>query len=352
MSAGKLSFSVDGKFGIFKFDDPDGIENDLNRLIEQFGDPFKGEGTADSDNVLIAACCGMLEVCPDFLEAYAVIGQCHMTNGDEEAAKVWFDRGMERGINTLPADFDGYIAWRHAGNHSYLKLSFGLIRCDIESIDYGKDYLMLAAIAMHHHLSTDIDDGLGVHFALADVYICLGNYKEARELIKMDKSLDARNFYNLALLDIQENNICSAITNLRIGFIRNPYIADIIMGNELPGYRYLLSTLSESARDIALSYMDGLASLNWEWTEEGFDQQYFLEWVYNSSVAIKDRLAFTELHEKMLLTNDVNERVRLISELPTFFEGINDLTSTRMIRKVNRNGIDYPVWTREAYEDE
>lgn len=254
---------------------------------------------------------------PDYLEAYNYAGGGYLELSDKATipeevmrnvnlAYQYYLLAYERAKQLIPTDFSGRIGWGRLDNRPFLRVHHGLILCHLRKKEYAK-----AAQMIEEHLSWNPDDNVGVRYLLGDAYLLSGVNRKARKTFKttvMAEGLVPQpdNAYSLGLLEFTEGNYAAAATALRIGFIGNMYIAEIITGRIVEKRHFFWHSSSEESISSAKSYLYDLNMLHlWKTTPKAVD---FLDWLYNCAIVLRERLELAEVNEGLTYENDYKKR--------------------------------------------
>lgn len=353
MSKSKLKFSSnhdnDGILaGEFSFDSP--IVEEFIDFLNDIGSDLEGMGnisvfaSPESREQLMNFCGSITLKEPDYLDAYAHAAGALYEGGEIAAAKIWYERGLKQAYSVIPHKFVGTISWMDIDNRPFLRLHHGLILC----LCYRGE-IKEAIKEAEQHLKWNPNDNIGVRFMLADLYTHENNIKKARDLMK--ESHDMTTYpafhYNEALLYLHQKKYYEALTKLRKGFISNPYIAEILLGNEHPMGKPMWLSNSDCGVEVAEDYIEGVAGAAWQNESDAIE---FMHWAYNCSIVLKDRGQFMELHEQLDRTRDFNLRGQILQNMSVFNGTINLESSKKIsIEITNRYGDTMHAWDLDAY---
>jgi tetratricopeptide (TPR) repeat protein len=291
----------------------------------------------------------IIEKHPDFLDAYNYCGDaCLKLIGKEGpsssihllvAAEEYYSRAFDRAKILIPPDFKGQIIWGSLENRPFLRAHSGLILCRLKHKDYAK-----AAQMIEEHLVWNPNDNAGVRYLLGDAYLMSGdtvNAKRALQKVAEEGYPDAH--FSLGLLEFQAGNYTAAATVLRLGFVENMYIAEILTGRtDAKSHLFWHNTSHESVRQ-AKSYLFDLGMLAfWRSSEQAID---FVDWLFNCAMVMKEPLEWTEIKEGLTYHHDFEVRGVFIERNNALEERI--LKTPMMVQKVtdNRGAKRWP-WER------
>lgn len=184
---------------------------------------------------------------PDYLDAYNYAGNAYLEIADSHEAdqkltavsmaQSYYSRAFERGKAIVPADFTGRIVWGHLDNRPFLRAHHGLILCHLRKGEYAA-----AARRIEEHLAWNPNDNIGVRYLLGDAYLQAGDIVNARKAFSVGVSEDyPDNAYSLGLLEFRSENYSAAATALRVGFITNMYIAEMLTGRTVEKPHFFLA---------------------------------------------------------------------------------------------------------------
>ncbi|MEI6066287.1 MAG: hypothetical protein WCP96_03035 [Methylococcaceae bacterium] len=302
------------------------------KILEQFNNSHeKYQSGYYTEEIFISECKAILKKEPEFLDAYAQIGNIYLNAKNFSDASRWYKRGLSIALPLIAENFSGQIHWGNDDNRPFLRLHHGSILC---AIRLGR--MKVAIEQMEQHLLWNPHDNIGIRYLLGDVYLTIGTNDKAKEIFMAYGSEYPPYQYSLGLLEFKCGNYIKAATALRIGFAGNSYIAEALTGRvSLRKHSYWHST-SDMYPETALSYLELLGAKNWAAVEEATD---FLDWLFNCADVLNERADITAPREALLYENDIKIRIPLLSSMEQLLAGINDNLSEMLIRKVrDRNG--------------
>lgn len=257
----------------------------------------------------------LIEKEPDYLDAYNYAGNAYLELASEEdssacsayinAARGYYLRAFERASNLIPADFKGRIAWSFLDNRPFLSAHHGLILCHLRKKEYAE-----VAKMIEEHIIWNPNDNIGVRFLLGDAYFMAGNIQNARRAFSAELEDGycpcPDNAYSLGLLEFKEGNFSAAATALRIGFLANEYIAEILTGRSVEKPHFYWHSNSWRSVKSAKSYLIGQDMLTfWKSVPQVID---FVDWLYNSAAVMRERLEWVEIREGLTTERDFSAR--------------------------------------------
>lgn len=303
------------------------------KVIDQFDDFLRTlrssrlgglvENTEKIRNALIQYCSRFTAEHPEFLDAYAITGDALFEDNQIEEAMVWYQRGLEASYKAVPIGFKGEITWMYYENRPFLELHRGIILCHS-----ARGNIKEAIQQAEYHLTWNPNDDIYVRDILADLYVVDQQATKARKLMKRTKGmrLNASHCYNRALLYFRDGKYHNALTELRLGFIKNSYIAQILLGNEVPLLKKFKVGFYDESTEYARDYAGGIVGKEWKTESYAVD---FLNWAYNCSVTLQDRSDIMNLCKDI---DDVNAKdsAKLNRACRSFITNINLKSSKKM----------------------
>lgn len=249
---------------------------------------------------------------PDYFDAYNYAGNAYLEIADNQkadgifssvdVAREYYSRAFGRAKALMPPDFAGRIVWGHLDNRPFLRAHHGLILCHLRKKEYGA-----AAQMIEEHLAWNPNDNIGVRYLLGDAYLLAGENAKARTALSVGVSEGyPDSAYSLGLLEFREKNYAAAATALRLGFIGNMYIAEILTGRTIEKPHFFWHGTSLASVKAAKSYLYNQDMLNvWKETPQAID---FVDWLYNCAAVLRERLEWAEIREGLTYERDFAAR--------------------------------------------
>jgi tetratricopeptide (TPR) repeat protein len=268
---------------------------------------------------------------PNFLEGYAQIGATYLDSDSVEQAFVWYQKGLDIALQSIPPTFKGSIAWHELDNRPFLRLHHGCILCLLRTKQFKK-----AARVMEQHLLWNPNDNIGVRYLIGDAYLHAGMPQKARKVLTANARQYPPNAYSLGLLEFRENNFDKAATAFRLGFAQNQYIAEMLTGRTILHQHFYWHSSSDGYPDLAKKYLDPDCMALWSETEAAID---FLDWLFNCSSILRERAAMAEVREELTYAHEFDERGKILEREHRLLDGIDDSISSILVRKIkDRDG--------------
>lgn len=277
---------------------------------------------------------------PDCLEAFATLGYIYAKRGRSKAALPWYEQGVRHAESVVPDGFEGRIEWNSWTNRPFLRCHHGLALTLMELGDWKRSVSLL-----EQQLKWSPADNQGVRWLLGDALVQVSRYTDAQKQLLSVKEEYPPARYSLAWIYFNQDSYAQALTELRLGFLENVYIAELIAGAIYPTkHRYWHgSNLHEP--ELAREHHERFIAHKW-----GAAEREFVSWALQCSAALAERGAYRRLHEILAHEREVARRQSALDELDKLRAGIRNDTSTPWIRRVrNRKGQEHWVWEDEAY---
>lgn len=250
---------------------------------------------------------GILKKEPFFLDAYAHAGGALLEIDEIAEAYEYYERGIDKALALIPRTFKGDISWYDLDNRPFLRLYHGYILSLMHQKKYDE-----AARHMEKQLKWNHNDNMGIRYLVGDAYLLAGKVDKARRALT--KGVFSRgsvpyppSAYTLGLLEFREGNYVAAARALRVGFATNMYIAEILTGRVVEKPHFFWHGTSDASVKAAKGYLSlwGIEKI-WQLTPQAID---FLDWFYNCSTVMRDRLELAEIKDGLTYEHDPIRRI-------------------------------------------
>ncbi|AJF08198.1 tetratricopeptide repeat protein [Geoalkalibacter subterraneus] len=315
------------------------------KLEEEFDDLWGSFGRSGDKENTSRALRKMIKEHPDFVDAYAHLALLSMppySHDEFSKAARWYRQGYKVAASLIPENFNGQIDGRSFSNRPFFRIHQGLILCALWQKRFKSALPM-----MERHLAWDPDDRQGIRFLLGDIYLLHFKCQEARELLEETSQVDPYCWYSLGLLEFFEGNFVKALTCLRKGFARNPYIAEGLTGRNITPHSFWHPTTFGNV-DQAQGYLDLLGYHLWETMPWGKD---FIDWAFYCSRSLQERASFTQINEALGSAHDFETRRQVLEDEKALLSQIDDESSATWIEKIRtENGNLVWPWDKKQQE--
>lgn len=289
----------------------------------------------------------LIEKEPDLLDAYNAAGAVCLELAEKTQSDGWVDiayeyysRAFDRSYELIPDGFKGQIIWGILDNRPFLRSHHGLILCHLQSKKYTE-----AAKLMEKHLKWNPNDNIGIRYLMGDTYLHIGNCTKARKSLVVGIAKDCviypSNAYSLGLLEFKEGNYSAAARALRLGFISNVYIAEILTGRNVEKPHFYWHGSSDATVAYAKDYLiqQNMMEL-WQTTPQVID---FVDWLFNSAMVMRERHEWAEIREG--LTNEsVLDKRRLFCEREELIRKNIQEVRLLIVKRTNSAGEHHWPW--------
>ena len=278
--------------------------------------------------------------CPWFIDVHAHIGLALFEQGKTRRALAACMQGVEIGEAAIPSDYDGVIEWGWLENRPFLRAAHGAVLCHLRLRQWRK-----ALPLMEKMLAWNPGDNQGVRYLIGSAYLRAGRLDDARAFLAAEDNDYPPSRYELALLLLGEGSFEAAATALRLGFVENGYIAEMLCGmlHPLPMAIWHGTNFAEPelAREYVLQYGD-----LWHRTPGAV---VFLRWLHTHPAVMAERAAIMECWESLLWEHDVERRGAILDRQQALVNGIDDRLSTEIaVERVDRFGKRVRPWVHLA----
>ena len=198
---------------------------------------------------------------------------------------------------------------------------------------------------MEKMLAWNPGDNQGIRYLIGSAYLRAGEPDKARAFLAAEDNDFPPSRYELALLHLREEDFRAAATSLRLGFVENGYIAEMLCGmpHPLPMTIWHGSNFAEPelARDYALQYGD-----LWHRTPGAVA---FLRWLHTHPAVMAERAAILECWETLLWEHDIERRRAILDRQQALVDGIDDRLSAEIaVERIDRLGDPVRPWLYRA----
>ncbi len=271
---------------------------------------------------------------PSFIDVHAHIGFALIEQGKTRRALEACRRGVEIGEAAIPSAYAGVIEWGWLENRPFLRAAHGAVLCHLRLRQWRK-----ALPLMEKMLAWNPGDNQGVRYLIGSAYLRAGRPDDARAFLAAGDNDYPPSRYELALLLLSEENFTGAATSLRLGFVENGYIAEMLCGmlDPLPMTVWHGSNFAEPdlARDYVLQYGD-----LWHRTPGAVA---FLRWLHTHPTVMAERAAIMKCWETLLWEHDIERRRAILDRLEALVNEVDDRISAGIVvERTDRFGN--PVW--------
>jgi tetratricopeptide (TPR) repeat protein len=313
-----IMFKADKNGGVFRH--PAGYDKMVQELDDALDD-------RDAGRISIAAYIQKLKLLverhPDFIDGHAHLGNALFEEGKTKSALSACLQGAAIGESVISQNFRGTIEWGHLDNRPFLRAMHGAALCHLKLGQRQK-----AVALMEKMLKWNPGDNQGVRYLVGSEYFRLGRTDEARAIFEAEAAYYPPYRYELALLLWKTGDRCAAATNLRLGFVENFYIAEMLCGNPEPRKLAIWHGTNFAEPEVAHDYIAHGADL-WRRTPDAIA---FLHWLYTHPKILAERAAVLQCREELLWEHESDQRRLIIAREETALHKIDGSLSEELIR--------------------
>lgn len=278
---------------------------------------------------------------PDCLEAFATLGWLYAARGMYRTALNWYEPAVRHALKAIPKSFPGKISWSDLENRPFLRCHHGLA-CTLMHLG---DWPGCVAL-LERHLRWNPDDNQGIRWLLGDAYVQVSRYDDGARQLSQIKAEYPPARYSLAWIYFNQDRHAEALTELRIGFLENIYVAELIVGVPHPRKHCYWHGTNLAEPELAQEHYERFVSHKW-----GAAEKEFVAWALYCSDALAERAAFRKHQEALSYEREISRRSGALAEIDTIRAGMHAKSSALWIRRVkNRKGVEHWIWEEEAYE--
>ena len=239
------------------------------------------------------------EVDPTYADAYNHLGNIAWRKGDWAQAEGLYHKALELAQPEV-SDIPKGSFWGMLESRPYMRALHGL------GLTAWKQGRLEGAIdTFRQMLKLNPNDNQGARYLIGPVCHESGDLEEAAKWYERSGD-DPQNLYNYALALIQQSKLEKAARILILAVFTNPYIAPMLLDDELPERDWWPDTSCtepEYAEDYVIDYGD--------WWDKEELSLLFLEAVWNSMEVQRDLKDFIATRRAMMKAESGEERVSL-----------------------------------------
>jgi len=253
---------------------------------------------------------------PSYIDSYLILADIARQEnriGDDEAI---LNRGIEYYKSGIPSDFDGEIPWGFNDNRPFLRL----LHEQVLTFDQNDNQEKAIRIA-EYILKCNPNDNQGIRYLIGDLYIKNGQLEEAVGYLKKSADQYPPNRYSYALVLAKQNKRWDAITQFRLGFLENIYVAEMLrLKSPMVPYNVFEAT-NFNGIDVAGDYYMMMGNY---WFNE-IEPLQLLDYIFTHPAVT------TEINEVFSLLNELNNLP--VSE--DFIGAFNNFDSDVTVEQIN-----------------
>ena len=271
---------------------------------------------------------------PWYVDGHAHLGNALHEQGRIERALESYTQGFSLCREVLPAGFEAFIEWDHHENRPFLRAALGMALCQLKLGRSGDGLSMLERM-----LAWNPDDHQGIRFILGSEYLRAGQDDKARSFFETEGSQYPPYCYEMALLLFRQEDFVTAATALRLGFVENGYIAEILCGSPDPLPMGIWHVHGFAMPRVAKDYVSDYGRM-WRETPGAIP---FLRWLHTHPRAIAERAEILRYGEEMLWERDADRRGFLFRSQSAAMRRVDDTLSREIVvERIDPHG--QPVW--------
>lgn len=291
-----LTFKIEQGLGLFVPADQaeaDRQAEELNRILAE----------ADSEDIntkkIINETKAMTEKNPLFLRGYALLAEIFLNLGQEDEAAQACVNGCKEALKIIPGDFSGPMDTNNPEVQCFLRCHTGYV----ESL-MGEEKYAQALEAVKRQLIFDPEDNFERRRELGELAIMAGRLDEAESCLLERIHEYPTAWYSLAFLAFKKGEYALAAASLRRGLLMAPYAGDFLTARFTSSNIFWNSGPNAPSYQEELLYLHTLGGEMWSGDEKA---QAFLEWLSQSSVALRERSEMAALAEGCLAKGEVDQ---------------------------------------------
>jgi len=239
----------------------------------------------------------------------------------------------------IPPGFKGQISWGEVDNRSFLRVAHGYL-LGLMHRGNGKAAKALAKKL----LAWCPADNLGVRMLMGDIRLMTGDTQGAMKSYLKEATDSPAHWYQAGQIAFRQGDFVSACTYVRRGIAANPYIAEGLTGRTQINEHLYWHASTRNGPEWAADYLSAPVC---DWVPQEVD---FIDWVFNSSVVLRERASLVEQHEGLTYERDAKRRQAFGMRSSNLMDKLTDGLSNAMVKRVqNRYGVEIWPWERASF---
>jgi tetratricopeptide (TPR) repeat protein len=248
------------------------------------------------------------------------------------------EKAYRQATDLIPPGFKGQISWGEVDNRSFLRIAHGYLLGLMHRGD-GKAAKALAKKL----LAWCPTDNLGVRMLLGDISLMTGDTQRAMKSYLKEAADSPAHWYQAGQIAFRGGDFVSACTYVRRGIAANPYIAEGLTGRTKINEHLYWHACNRNGPEWATDYLSAPVC---DWSSQEID---FVDWVFNSSVVLRERASLIDQHEGLTYERDAGSREPFALRGTYFVNELSDDLSKAMVKRIqNRYGVENWPWERSG----
>ena len=277
---------------------------------------------------------------PWYVDGHAHLGNRLYEEGRFEQALASYGRGFSLCAKALPSEFKALIEWRHLENRPFLRTAHGLALCQLKLGRTEKGLSMLERM-----LVWNPGDNQGIRFIIGSEYLRAGLDGNAISFIETEAPQYPPYRYELALLRFRREDYVAAATSLRLGFVENGYVAEILCGSPDPLPMGIWHGHGDRMPQAAKDYVSEYGRL-WRETPGAIA---LLRWLHTHPRVMAERADILCYDEETLWERDAARRVLMSRTQGAAVGRIDDALSEEIVvERIDQYGQTVLPWLHAA----
>lgn len=264
---------------------------------------------------------------PMFLRGQAILGEMYLDMDDEAATREAHVRGAKAALKIIPKDFNGRMDSENSDVQCFLRCHSGYA----ESLAAAGNYKEALA-ASKRHLAFDPEDMFDRGRDLGELAVMAGERTEAETILNEQAQSRPTANYSLAYLAFERKEFARAIRLLRRAFTLAPYTVDFLTGRLTSPNVFWEQGPNEVDYQDNMSYVELLGGEMWTANQEARE---FMEWLSQTSLALRERAKMADVSERCLLAENGEEMQAAVDDWNALLAGITDDSSAKLVREVH-----------------
>lgn len=316
---------------------------DCDEIVDELDEALDRRGAGElTPAKYITVLKTLVERHPHFIDGHAHLGYALLEEGKPKLAFQACLRGFEVGERAIPERFTGQIEWGFLENRPFLRAAHGVV---LGHLRLGQRREAIAL--MERMLAWNPDDNQGIRYLIGSEYLRVGETGKADRVVADEAPHYPPYHYEHALLRFRAREFVDAATSLRLGFVANCYVAEILTGNPDPAPLAIWHGSNLSEPETAQEYVGRYGDL-WKRTPGAIA---FVRWLYTHPKVLMERASVLECQERLLWEFSVARRGEILDREESARRRIDDALSKEIVRsRTDRQGREILPWLLSTQE--
>lgn len=326
-----LEFKIDQNQGIFIPTDPEAAQKQLADLQRIMAEADGGDSEKAIEEIT-----AMIEADPLFLRGYALLGEVLFGADREEEATEVYVHGCLRALELLPDGYQGPMDMDDAEVQCFMRCHTGYVEALMLREEYDAAYE-----ACLRQLSFDPQDMFERFREVGELAIKADRLAEAEKILQAQLEKRPTAWYSLGYISFANFDYAEAALRLRRAFVLAPYVVDVITARFTAPNLFWENGPRAPQYDEDMLYVHTLGGDVWC---DDPKAQAFIEWLSQTSAALRERAEMVGISETCFRAQDVDPESE--KAFQALWESVDLASSEKLTANLKNpeDGGELPPW--------